>query len=77
MLKSHTTEELLKQIAADDSKAFEALYQLFATRTLGYANTILKDKAVCEDIVQNIFIDEWSNRKSNTIDNADHLMEKY
>ncbi|MEO6346517.1 MAG: RNA polymerase sigma-70 factor [Aquaticitalea sp.] len=71
MLKSQTNEELLKQIAVDDIKAFEVLYHRFATRMLGYAITILKDKTACEDIVQNIFIDVWSKRKTNTIDNAE------
>lgn len=71
MSKSQTTEELLNLIAVDDSNAFEALYERFAIRLLGYAITILKDKAVCEDIVQNIFIDIWSKRTTNTIGNAE------
>lgn len=71
MLKLQSSEELLKYVAVNDIKAFEVLYHRFATRMLGYAITILKDRAVCEDIVQNIFIDVWSKRETNTIDNAE------
>lgn len=62
MLNSKSNAELLKRIAVDDIKAFETIYQKHAKRMLVYANNILENKAVCEDLIQNIFIDFWSKR---------------
>lgn len=71
MLTSESNIELLKRIAVDDIKAFEAIYQKHATRMLVYANNILDNKAVCEDLIQNIFIDFWSKRKDHNITNLE------
>lgn len=71
MLTSQTNAELLKRIASDDIKAFEAIYQNQSGKMLSYAINILEDKAVCEDIIQNIFIDLWSKRKEHNIQNLE------
>ncbi|MBA6152901.1 RNA polymerase sigma-70 factor [Gelidibacter maritimus] len=71
MFTSYTNHELLKRIAVDDIKAFEELYQRHASKMLVYALNILKKRDVCEDLVQNIFIDFWSKRKSNSIQNVE------
>lgn len=71
MAEAKTNAELLKLVAGDDIRAFEALYQKFSGRMLGYALNILNDKFVCEDLIQNIFIDFWSKRKGHQIDNLE------
>lgn len=71
MFKSKTNAELLERIASDDIKAFEAIYQYQSGKMFSYAINILDDKAVCEDIVQNIFIDFWSKRKEHNIQNLE------
>lgn len=71
MLKSYTSADLLKRIAVDDIKAFEEIYRRYTAKMLSYALNILKDKIVCEDIIQNIFIDFWSKRKEHTIQNLE------
>ena len=71
MLKSYTSADLLKRIAVDDIKAFEEIYRRYTAKMLSYALNILKDKVVCEDIIQNIFIDFWSKRKEHTIQNLE------
>lgn len=71
MLKSYTSTDLLERIAVDDIKAFEEIYRRYTAKMLSYALNILKDKVVCEDIIQNIFIDFWSKRKSIQIDNLE------
>lgn len=38
---------------------------------LVYALQILKEKEVCEDIIQNIFIDFWSKRETNSVENIE------
>lgn len=71
MLKSYSNAELLNRIAVDDIKAFEELYQRHAGKMLLYALNILNKREVCEDLVQNIFIDFWTKRKTSTIDNLE------
>lgn len=74
MLKSYSNAELLKRIALDDKDAFKELYQRYADKMLVYALNILKNKEVCEDLIQNIFIDFWSKRKSSSIDNLEGFL---
>lgn len=71
MLNTDINLALLKRIADNDVKAFEEIYNKFSSRMLVYALNILDNKQVCEDLVQNIFIDFWSKRKENNINNLD------
>lgn len=70
-MKNYSNEDLLIKIAVDDIKAFEELYQRHASKMLVYALNIMNKKDVCEDLIQNIFIDFWSKRKTCTIDNLE------
>ena len=65
---------LLKSILDNDVKAFEEIYDKFASRMLVYALNILDNKQVCEDLVQNIFIDFWSKRNQHKINNLDSYL---
>lgn len=69
MLSTLSNKDLTLQIAKDDIKAFEEVYNRHAKKMLLYANNILDNTAVSEDIVQNIFIDLWSKRSTNNIEN--------
>ncbi|TXD46745.1 RNA polymerase sigma factor [Polaribacter sp. IC073] len=71
MLQTDINNALLKRIANNDVKAFEEVYDKFASRMLVYALNILDNKQVCEDLIQNIFIAFWSKRKKNDINNLD------
>jgi RNA polymerase sigma-70 factor (ECF subfamily) len=57
MSKTQINTDSTKINTAIDLKAFEEIYQKYASRMLTYALQILKEKEVCEDIIQNIFID--------------------
>lgn len=71
MSKTLINTDLTKLNTAIDVKAFEEIYQRYASRMLTYALQILKEKEVCEDIIQNIFIDFWSKRETNTVENLE------
>ena len=71
MSKTQINTDSTKINTAIDLKAFEEIYQKYASRMLTYALQILKEKEVCEDIVQNIFIDFWSKRETNTVENLE------
>lgn len=58
--------QLLERMALDSSNAslaFEEIYNHYSKNMFIYAMSVFKDKQICEDIVQNVFIDIWSKRK--------------
>ncbi len=68
-LKSYSDNELLEQIALGNSNAFKALHDMYSSKMFLYAFNVIKNKEVCEDIIQNIFIDFWSKRKNANVKN--------
>lgn len=67
MKSTHTDLELWEKMSQDDAGAFEEIYNRHSKSMFIYALNILQNKEVCEDIVQNVFIDFWSKRKDITI----------
>ena len=61
--------ELWNRVKVDDKKAFETIFLRYWSSLLIYAYNILKDKAVCQDILQDIFADLWNKRRTTFIDN--------
>lgn len=51
-------------VVLDDEKAFEQLFTLFYPPLLDYAKRYVNDHPACEDIVQEIFVLLWENRKT-------------
>ena len=56
-------ETLLRDIQKDDRKAFDQLVLLFNESLNAFAFHFLKDKEAAEDIVQDVFVNLWLNRK--------------
>ncbi|SDR79831.1 RNA polymerase sigma-70 factor, ECF subfamily [Polaribacter sp. KT25b] len=54
---------LAKNIKKDDEKAFRTLFDRYYKKLLNYANTFTGDLQEAEDIVQQVFITLWTNRK--------------
>ncbi len=46
----------------DYEKRFEQLFSLFHAPLMSYARRYIDDPAVCEDIVQEVFVSLWDNR---------------
>lgn len=67
----HKTTTVSEDSTVMDVKSFEEIYQRYSSKMLVYALNILKEKVVCEDIIQNIFIDFWSKRTTSGIDNIE------
>lgn len=62
------TELLLwKTVVNDDEKAFEKLFSLFYPALAVYARRYIVEQAIREDIVQDVFVALWENRKRLTI----------
>ncbi|MDD7887725.1 RNA polymerase sigma factor [Flavivirga sp. 57AJ16] len=69
MLKSYSDKELLEQISLGNSHAFRELHYRYSAKMFTYGFNVLRNKEICEDLVQNIFIDFWTKRKNNKIKN--------
>jgi RNA polymerase sigma-70 factor (family 1) len=54
--------ELIAMLRADDRKAFELLYNRYSSKVYQVAYNLFRDKDVCEDLVQELFIDLWAKR---------------
>jgi RNA polymerase sigma-70 factor (ECF subfamily) len=52
--------QLLSRIALRDAKAFEALYRLVASRLMAVAMRVVQDRAMAEDVLQEVFITIWN-----------------
>lgn len=55
-------QNLLKRMSSGDTNAFQEIYSHYSKTLFVYAFNIFKNREICEDIVQNVFIDLWSRR---------------
>lgn len=62
--------EPISLIKADDEKTFESLYNLFAHRLYHYVYCRVRSRAQTEEIVQEIFVSLWRNRKKLEINTS-------
>jgi RNA polymerase sigma-70 factor, ECF subfamily len=61
-----TPEQLLVASAAGDQQAFAALYDHLASQVLGVALRVLRDRALAEEVAQEVFVEIW--RKADRFD---------
>ena len=54
---------LLTGVAAGDQWAFIALYDEYSARVLGLAVRILIDRAIAEEVTQDVFLELWQNAR--------------
>lgn len=64
-----TDLELLNLIQMDDKAAFKELYKRYWSKLYVYAYNVLKEKDICEDIIQEIFVNLWERRNDVQIIN--------
>jgi RNA polymerase sigma-70 factor (ECF subfamily) len=63
--------ELQKKLQGHDQLAFEVLFDRYWKRLYSFAFKIYKEEAICEDIVQEIFISLWEKSATTTIENLE------
>lgn len=69
-----TDQDLLADIANGDSRAFEILYRRYFSKLYGAAYKRLQDKAITEEIVQELFVSLWERRASLPIENIENYL---
>ncbi len=62
--KSKENRLLIIQLKNGEEQAFTSLIDLFHRNLCVYANSLLNDTSLAEDIVQNVFIKVWEKRKN-------------
>jgi RNA polymerase sigma-70 factor (ECF subfamily) len=55
-------DELLHPIKLDNKASLERIYKQYWSKLYIYAFNVLHEREICEDIVQEIFIDLWTRR---------------
>lgn len=67
-MKAHESEEIsVKEIVAGDKRAFERLFQRWYAPLCMYAESVVKDRDVAEDLVQGMFCQLWEKREGLNI----------
>ncbi|WBL21487.1 RNA polymerase sigma factor [Zunongwangia sp. HRR-M8] len=62
MIESSMDDEFLKKIKKGDKRALTCLYNKYWKMLYMSSFNILKDREICEEIIQDVFIDVWNNR---------------
>jgi len=67
---THDTDDkrLMIALKAGDTHAFEVVYKRMATKLLHYINSRVYDRALSEEMVQEIFVSLWARRHSLDVD---------
>jgi|WetSurMetagenome_2_1015567.scaffolds.fasta_scaffold00268_18 RNA polymerase sigma-70 factor (family 1) len=60
---SYTSEELMREIKADNMLAFDALYGKYSRKLYKFGYSILKSKEDSENLIQDVFLNLWENRR--------------
>lgn len=55
------------KVVNDDEKAFEKIFTLFYPALFIYAKKYIEDRSVREDIIQDVFVSLWEDRKKRLI----------
>ncbi|WP_418360937.1 hypothetical protein [Sphingobacterium detergens] len=70
-IQHHENTILIRALCGGSKIAFEKLYNRFWDRLYLASYNIIRDKQVCEDIVQEIFYQLWMRRSSLAIKNLE------
>lgn len=54
------TSQLLARVALRDAQALESLYRLVAGRLIAVASRVTQDRAMAEDVLQEVFVSIWN-----------------
>jgi len=56
--------ECVNKIRSGDSAAFEELFNLYCQQLINFSRNYVADKQIAENIVQDVFVSVWQNRKN-------------
>lgn len=68
--KSNTESDLLLGLKKDSHDSFQKIFELYSEPLFKFSLSYLKSKEAAEDIVQEVFIKIWNNRKNIKTDTS-------
>ena len=71
---NYTDSELVNLLKKDDERAFTVLYNRYWKKLYAIALNRLKNINSAEDIVHDVFVSLWSNRKDTSIIEIEHYL---
>lgn len=63
-IESDIVKSYIKELQKGSHKAFNAIYDMYADRLYGFAMVHTKSRQLSEDVVQDVFLKLWKNRKN-------------
>lgn len=57
-------KKLILKLQAGDERAFEQIYHLYSRSVHGIIFNIVRDEAVCDEVLQDVFLKIWDNAAS-------------
>jgi len=70
-LNNYTNQDLQELLQTDRGRAFDLIFESYWERLFAYAYQIYTDEAVCEDIVQEVFVSLWEKSENTGIINLE------
>lgn len=70
LLKTATDEELFLLAKQGQEKAYTAIYNRYASKLYTAAYNLLRDQTICEDLLQELFVNLWLKRQQLEIKNV-------
>ncbi|MGV8092575.1 MAG: RNA polymerase sigma factor [Mangrovibacterium sp.] len=64
MSRPQNENDLVHRLKTDDAAAFDELFQLYGQKLYGFALKYLKSESEAEEMVQEVFVRIWENRRS-------------
>ena len=71
-----TAAELNEKLRSGDKKALQWLFEQYYTQLVQYALKITSDPEASEEIVQDVFVAIWNNRKKSEINSYYHYLSR-
>jgi RNA polymerase sigma-70 factor (ECF subfamily) len=59
---------LVERVRAGDSAAFDAIFRQYYAHLVGYVQSLLRDQAAAEEVVQDIMLEFWRRRSTLAAD---------
>jgi len=63
-INDHIEKEIMLRLRKGESRAFDIIFHLYAKRICHFAYSFLKNKQDSEEVVQEVFLRIWKNRKN-------------
>jgi len=66
----------LMRLLQNGEEAFLEVYKRYWKKLYIYAHNLLDDKQVCEDVIQDVFVDFWTKKDKVLISNLSHYLHQ-